>query len=83
MNFKNKIVTIHGKKYFIKAGKPTTIPNRSVYLLSALGDEVDYSLWLVEIEDDGQNASFWLYEGTDADKLIKELLEEFIETAFE
>ena len=79
---KNKNVTLNGKKYAILTGKPTPLPNRSIYLLSALGEETDYSLWLVEIDEDGQNMSLWPYEGTNTNALIKQLLEEFIETAF-
>jgi hypothetical protein len=83
VNLKNKNVTLHGKEYAILAGKPTPIPNRSIYLLNVLGKEPDYSLWFIEIDDDEQNIRLWPYEGTDTKELIKELLEEFIATAFD
>ena len=83
MNFRNKDVTLNEKKYAILTGEPTSIKNRSIYLLSAFGEEPDYSLWLVEIDENEQKASFWPYDGTDTEKLIKQLLEEFLETAFE
>jgi hypothetical protein len=83
VNLKNKILTLHGKKYCILAGKPTPIPNRSIYLLNVLSKEPDYSLWFTEIDDGEQNIRLWPYEGTDTKELIKELLEEFIATAFD
>ena len=84
VNLKNLNVTLKEKKYAVLAGKPTPLPKRKIYLLSALGEEHDYSLWLVEPSDDDDNTlDFWPYEGTDTKELIKQLLEEFIETAFE
>jgi len=52
-------------------------------LLSALGEEADYSLWLIEVDDAEQKMELWPYVGTDTDELIKELLEKYIETAFD
>ena len=84
VNLKNRHITLHGKKYAVLAGKPTPIPNRSIYLLSALGEEQDHSLWLVEPSDDDDNKiDLWPYEGTDTKELIIELMEKFIETAFD
>jgi len=83
MNLKNKIVTMQGKKYYILAGKPTAIPNRGIYLLSSQGEEKEYSLWLIETDNDNQKMELWPYEGTDTEELIQELLEEFIATAFD
>jgi len=83
MNLRNKNVTFNGKTYAILAGKSTSIDNRSIYLLNALGEEPDYSLWLVEVDNYEKKMSLWPYEGTDTEELIKQLLEEFLETAFE
>jgi hypothetical protein len=86
MNLKNKIVPIHGKKYQVLAGKPTALPNRILYLLSAEGGGTDYSLWLAEPDDnDEEKVHMWPYKGPDAgkDELIKELLEDFLEHAFD
>ncbi|MCL2444282.1 MAG: hypothetical protein FWD13_12575 [Treponema sp.] len=74
---------INGKQHSILAGKPTSIPNRGIYLLSSQDEEKEYSLWLIETDDDIQKMELWPYEGTDSEELIKELLEKFIETAFE
>jgi len=74
---------INGKQHSILAGKPTSIPNRGIYLLGSKGEEKDYSLWLIELNEDGENADLWPYEGDDTEELIQELLEEFIATAFD
>ncbi|MDR0312326.1 MAG: tetratricopeptide repeat protein [Treponema sp.] len=79
-------IKLKGKWYSILAGKPTSIPNRRIYLLSARDEEYDYSLWLIEIDDDNEEIIHsWPYECPDAEKLelLKELLEEFIATAFD
>jgi len=73
---------INVKEHAILAGKPTSIPNRGIYLLSSQGEEKEYSLWLIELSEDGQNADLWPYEDTDTEELIEELWEEFVATAF-
>jgi len=83
MNLKNKKVTFNGKTYYILTGKPTSIPNRSIYLLNTSSEGQDYSLWYAEIIDDGENTKLWPYEGTDTKEITMQLVEEFIETAFE
>ena len=82
MNLKNINITLNGEKYAILAEKSTPIPNRSICLLSSLNKEQDYSLWLVEISDDEKSMDLRPYEGTDIDDLKKQMLEDFIETAF-
>ncbi|MCL2762729.1 MAG: hypothetical protein FWD36_05940 [Treponema sp.] len=74
---------INGKQHAILAERPTSIPNRSICLLSVLGGGGDYSLWLVEVDEAGENMYLWPYEGTDTQELIIEMLEEFLETAFD
>ena len=77
---------INGKQYSILAGKPTSIPNRGIYLLGAKGEKHEHtscSLWLIELSEDGQNADLWPYEGDDTEELIEELWEEFVATAFD
>jgi len=85
MDLTKLIITkpINGKEHAILAGKPTSIPNRGIYLLSALGEKPDYSLWLIEVDADGKNMSLWPYEGTDTEELINQLFDEFVETAFD
>jgi hypothetical protein len=49
-------------------------------------EKTDYSLWLVEPnDDDKEKVDMWPYEGPDDRKneLIIELLEEFVATAFD
>ena len=83
MNLKKRILTLHGKEHGILAGKPTEIPNRSIYLLRKLKEERDFSLWLIETSEDKQKIDLWPYEGTDSEELIEELWEEFVATAFD
>jgi hypothetical protein len=86
MDLRNKILTIKGKQLYILAGKPTAIPNRTLYLLNAVDGEADYSLWLVEPdEDDEEKIHMWPYKGPDTErlKLIMELSEDFLEHAFD
>jgi hypothetical protein len=86
VDLKRRTVPIHGKKYHVLGGKPTAIPNRTLYLLNTEGEEFDYSLWLAEPDDnDKERIDMWPYEGPDTEKLklIKQLLEEFVATAFE
>ena len=84
MKLKHKILSHpgNGKKYYILNGKPVGDGNRNVYLLSNIEIKRDYSLWYFQYEGDG-NFAIWPYEGDDSSDLIKELLENFVETSFE
>ena len=80
----NKLdITMPNGKYAILAEKPTPLPNRSICLLSALGEEVDYSLWLAELSDDKKELHLWPYEGDDSKDLMLEMMEDFVATAFD
>jgi hypothetical protein len=84
MDLTKKDINLEGKRYAVLAGKPIpSRPNRTLYLLSAIGEEVDYSLWLAESDNDG--VDMWPYEGLDERKneLIKELIEDYLEHAFD
>jgi hypothetical protein len=87
MNLRNRIITIKGKQLYVLAGKPIpSRPNRTLYLLSSTDEETDHSLWLAEPdENDEKRIHMWPYEGPDAErlKLIMELLEDFVEHAFD
>ena len=52
-----------------------------------MGKEPDYSLWNVEFSDEADNAGnnvvLWPYDGADSEDLKKQLLEDFIEHAFD
>jgi tetratricopeptide (TPR) repeat protein len=85
-NLKRKNIKLKGKWQAILAGKPTSIPNRRIYLLNPVDEEVAYSLWLIEVDDDNEEIiHLWPYECPDAEKLelTKELMEEFVATAFD
>ncbi|MCL2185044.1 MAG: hypothetical protein FWB86_04200 [Treponema sp.] len=89
INLKNKIITIKGQELAILAGKPSKNPVRDIFLLNTLEkNKADYSLWYVQYEDiddeENSNISIWPYDGDeDRKELIKELLEKFLETAFD
>jgi hypothetical protein len=87
MDLTKREINLKGKRYAVLAGKPIpSRPNRTLYLLSAKGEGTDYSLWLAEPDDnDGERVNMWPYEGPDTEKneLIKELLEDFFEHAFD
>jgi len=87
---RNKDVTIKEQKYAILEGKPSTNPKRSIWLMNVMEkDKKDYSLWYVESknvekDDDDGKISMWPYDGhEDHEELIKELLEKFLEHAFD
>ena len=81
--FKHKILSHpNGKKYYILAGKPIEGSNISIYLLSNTEKEGDYLLCNIEYMGDG-DFDLWPYKGNNEIELTKELLEEFIETAYE
>ncbi|MCL2244315.1 MAG: hypothetical protein FWC03_07585 [Treponema sp.] len=84
MDFRNKKITFRdGRTYCFLSSKPVeSISNRSICLLNVLEGEADYSLWLMETDGE-EDAFFWPYKGSDTLDLIKELLEKFIETAFD
>jgi hypothetical protein len=87
MDLTKREINLKGKQFCILAGKPIpSRPNRTLYLLSAKDEEADYSLWLVEPDDnDGERVDMWPFEGPETEKkeLIMELLEDFIEHAFD
>jgi hypothetical protein len=86
-DWKNKVINKElrgqkGNKFHVLAGKEVKFHARSIWLLSSDGEKPDYSLWIFEPTDEGKIA-MWPYEGTDYNDLVKELLELFIETAFD
>jgi len=89
MNLKNKIVPMpDGKRYFILEGTPCADdPKKSVYLFNSsleAGEKPNYSLWNVEfLNDEEKNIKIWPYDGADSDDLLKQLLELYLETAFD
>jgi len=82
MNLKNKIIpNLNGKSYHILTSRPTSNPGVSVYLFSGSFTEPDYSLWNVEIKNEGSFA-LWPYEGDDYDDLVMELGQAYLYNAF-
>jgi len=75
-----------GHEYYILGGIPLACPERGILLFNGAGDKPgskpDYSLWNIEFEDEG-NFSIWPYDGSDSKDLIEQILENFVETAFE
>lgn len=83
IDLKDKIINWpDGRKFYFLTSKPVVgNSERNICLLNTLGKKADYYLWFMEVEDE-KTVSFWPYEGTDSEELIKELLENFIETAY-
>jgi hypothetical protein len=71
-----------GNKFHVLAGKEIDFNNRSIWLLSAEGEEPDYSLWIFEPTEEDK-IDMWPYEGSDYNDLLMELRELFIETVFD
>jgi len=86
MKFKNKIIpNFNGQQYYISSGKPTDNHNIGIYVLNVMGQEdPDFSLWYIETLDDEEfgEIRMWPYDGADSDELLKELMEDFLKTAF-
>jgi len=85
MELKNKVLpNLNGQKYYFLGGTPTDDPKISVYLLNTMDGQQNYSLWNVEfLEDEEGNIELSPYEGADSNKLLKQLLETFLETAYD
>jgi ankyrin repeat protein len=87
MKLKNKIIPNgpygNGPGQHILSGKPTDNPRVSVYLLSNIEKKNDYSLWNIEISEDEASFKMWSYEGDDYEDLKYQLLDDYIETAFD
>jgi hypothetical protein len=86
-NLKNKIIKRNlpghnGKEFYVMSGKEVEFNNRSIWLLNAIDEKPDYSLWIFEPTEEGEIA-LWPYEGTNYNDLIYELMELYIETAFD
>jgi len=83
MDLKKMDITFpDGQVYCFLESKPVEgISNRSICLLSLRDEKSNFSLWLMEIEN--ENAYFWPYEGDASKELMKELMEIFVETAFD
>ena len=66
-------------------GKPNPIdPKRSIWLTSISGNEPNYLLWNIEVVDEEKGLfDMWPYSGHDTESLIRELLEKYINTAFD
>ena len=79
-------IILNGQKHSILAARPVEgISNRYLCLLCAIGEEeTNYSLWLIEVVDDGKSLHSWPYRGSEsaALALIQELAEEYLETVF-
>jgi len=80
----NRIIpNLFGQKYHGLTAIPTDNLKKCIYLLKRMDEEKEYSLWNIEYIDDVGNAKMWPYDGADYDDLMRELLELYIETAFE
>jgi len=69
-------------EYYIHCGKPTDNPNVSIYLLSNMEQEYDYSLWYLETLNEHE-FKLYPYEGEDYNELLLELMEDFLEHVFD
>jgi hypothetical protein len=91
LNLKNKIIPkLEGKRRFVLSGKPTDVPNRSIYLLSTMSEDDEYSyshkdreytLWNIEGPDESGMLYAWPYQGADSDALIIELGKDCVDNA--
>jgi len=82
LNLKDKIATWpDGREYYILATRSIDDGEKNICLLSAMDKKADYSLWYFEHFDD--QIKFSRYDRIDSEDLIKELLENFVETAFD
>ena len=87
MNLRNRV--IRGSKqrmHFLSVKNIGDDGKKSIYLTNTSGVELNpnYSLWNIEIVDaDKETFEMWPYEGADSTDLIKELMEDFLEHAFE
>ena len=79
MKYKIIPAGVIGEEQYVLSGKPTDNPRVSIYLLSSMEKEQDYSLWNFEVIDDQGNMDLWPYEGADYKNLVKQLLEDFLE----
>ena len=80
----NKIIPcLYGKEYYIMGGKSTAYPKLSIYLLATMDKKPEYSLWYGEFVDEEGKIDFWPYDGEDSEDLKMELMENFIEHAFD
>jgi len=83
MNLKNKILTMSdGQKLYFMTSKPIEDGKRYIYLTDTEGTEDDYSLWYVEPKEN-DDIVMSPYKGADSADLKRELMELFVETAFE
>ena len=93
---KNKCLRLNGKRYAFSSGKPyPDNPKKFVYVVSKmdeeppdcplnrLGEKADYFLWNVEFTDEEGNMDVWPYEEDNSRALMKELLEDYVEHAFD
>jgi len=83
MNLKNrKYTNPDGKVHYFMANKPTDDEKIDIYLVNSSSEGTDYSLWYIKYLDD-ENFSMAPYKGDDTKELIMELVEKFLETAWE
>jgi hypothetical protein len=70
---------------YILTGKPVDNSNVTIYLLNAITEDrgEHYSLWNVEITDNGNNLRMTPYKGEDYEDLINELGEDFLEHVYD
>jgi hypothetical protein len=83
MNLKNKVLRgQNGKDLFFLTGKIFEDGKKGIWLINSNRDQPDYSLWNIEFLDDGK-LEMWPYKGDDSYELTLELLELYLETAFD
>jgi hypothetical protein len=93
---KNKCLRLNGKIYAFLSGKPyPNNPKKFVYVvgkmdkaspdppLNRLGEKVDYFLWNVEFTDEEGNMDVWPYEEVNRVAVMEELLDDYVEHAFD
>ena len=83
--FTNKVIkagVIGQNEYHLLSGKPTDNPNISIYLLINMEQKQDFTLWYLETLNENK-FSLRPYKGEDYDELLLELMEDFVEHAFD
>ena len=75
-----------GTKYFILGTKQLK-GNRGVCLMNSVlepNKDPDYSMWNIKVdENNDKHIQLWPYRGKDSEELKIEILQKYVETAFE
>ena len=84
MNLRNKVIRgPDGQNVYFLSGKVIDDGRKGIWLLNtASGLNPNYSLWNVKFLDE-ENIRISHYKGEDSKTLLKELLEDYIEHAFD